>query len=719
MKRIHLEKIAVIVLMVLINFPAPAQETENLFSLSLEDILNMEIFSASKKAENIFDSPLSATVITREEINNSGVTTIEEIFRLVPGMIVREETNGNFDIHMRGLDNVPPGNFIFFSENMMSLVMIDGRKVYNNMSGGTLWETLPISVNDVERIEIIRGPATALYGPNAVTGVINFITRKPENRTIAANASASMGSPNSTIADVGLSSSLWDNKIKVRVSGLYENRERFQDEYYGFVSGQYGGTETIIDYMSMSPTGLYAGYENNNLSKNRMSGNVSVFADLNKNVHLGVSGGYQKSEAQAILMETTASPLSFRESETQYVNITADVHGFNAQVSNNSGQQDIYEGNRAGHFDLNVLDATLEYQKELGPVTLRPGVSYQKAVYNDMPYVGDSGGGHLNGEKELTNTAVFLRSEFSPVDPLRLIAAVRMDQYDYPDKKYFTYQLASTYAFGESTLGRLVVSRANRGPFMLDIHISYVEHPEGATLRYLGVPDLKLPTSDMIELGLRQKISDKIQLDVEAFYTSTKDFTTFEPDELALGAEGLSIYYRYKNIDAVARQMGLSANVSFVVNSKLQGRVFATLQNTKLENFDKRVAPMIIDPANMVFALPQYDRDTVTHEQTPSVFGGLSLNYKPFKKFNVNASLYYLGEHVYRHDYAAIAETFGMGQGETTVDAKFMSMVHASYKVYKNNALFLTVRNFIQDGPEFGFSDDIGMLVMSGLKVNL
>lgn len=226
-----------LILLVVVSFSAFAQETEDLFSLSLEDILNMEIFSASKKAENVFDSPLSATVITREDIEKSGVTTIEEIFRLVPGMIVREETNGNFDIHIRGIDNVPPGNFIFFSENMMSLVMVDGRKVYNNMSGGTLWETLPISINDVERVEIIRGPATALYGPNAVTGVINFITRKPEDRKLAASGSATIGSVNTTIADVGLSSSLWEDKIKVRVSGLYENRDRFQEDYYGYVNG--------------------------------------------------------------------------------------------------------------------------------------------------------------------------------------------------------------------------------------------------------------------------------------------------------------------------------------------------------------------------------------------------------------------------------------------------------------------------------------------------
>ena len=152
---------------------------QDLFDLSLEELMNIEIVSASKKSESSFKSPLASTVLTKDEIMASGATTIEEALRLVPGLLVREETNGNFDVHIRGNDNLPPGNFTFYSENSMSLVMIDGRPVYNYINGGTFWESLPISLVDVERIEVVRGPSTALYGPNAVTGAINIITRDP------------------------------------------------------------------------------------------------------------------------------------------------------------------------------------------------------------------------------------------------------------------------------------------------------------------------------------------------------------------------------------------------------------------------------------------------------------------------------------------------------------------------------------------------------------
>jgi len=133
---------------------------QDLFDLSLEELMNIEIVSASKKAESSFKSPLSSTVLTKDEIIASGATSIEEALRLVPGMLIREESNGNYDVHIRGNDNLPPGNFAFYSENSMSLVMIEGRPVYNYANGGTFWEALPISIVDVKRIEVVPGPST-------------------------------------------------------------------------------------------------------------------------------------------------------------------------------------------------------------------------------------------------------------------------------------------------------------------------------------------------------------------------------------------------------------------------------------------------------------------------------------------------------------------------------------------------------------------------------
>src|SRR5687768_7144471 len=128
--------------------------------MSLKELLNVKIVSVSKSAESLFDAPLSASVLTKEDILKSGATSIMEALRLVPGLIVREQTNGNYDIHLRGMDNVPNAPFDLTS-NTTTLVMVDNRPIYSYLMGGTFWETLPVSLHDVEKIEVVRGPAAA------------------------------------------------------------------------------------------------------------------------------------------------------------------------------------------------------------------------------------------------------------------------------------------------------------------------------------------------------------------------------------------------------------------------------------------------------------------------------------------------------------------------------------------------------------------------------
>src|SRR5688500_1919146 len=98
--------------------------------LSLEDLLSVEIVSVSKKSEFLFDAPLSASVVTKEDIRRAGSSSIKEALRLFPGVIVREHSNGNFDIHIRGM-NIPPNSSFVESTSSTMLVMIDNRPVHS------------------------------------------------------------------------------------------------------------------------------------------------------------------------------------------------------------------------------------------------------------------------------------------------------------------------------------------------------------------------------------------------------------------------------------------------------------------------------------------------------------------------------------------------------------------------------------------------------------
>jgi iron complex outermembrane receptor protein len=159
-------------------FPAAlcfAYETpEDLSDLSLEALMNVEITSVSKKAQKLSEAPAAVFVITQEDLKRSGATSIAEALRMVPGVHVGRIDANKWAISIRGLNGR-------FSNKL--LVLMDGRTVYAPIYSGVFWETLDVILEDVERIEVIRGPGAAIWGANAVNGVINIITKSAYDTT--------------------------------------------------------------------------------------------------------------------------------------------------------------------------------------------------------------------------------------------------------------------------------------------------------------------------------------------------------------------------------------------------------------------------------------------------------------------------------------------------------------------------------------------------------
>lgn len=135
---------------------------------SLEELLKTDITSVSKKEKQLFDTPAAVYVVTREEIRSSGARNVSEALRLVPGMDVAQIDSSTWDVGIRGFDER-------FSNKM--LVMIDGRSLYSAIFGGIYWDSLDLVMEDIDRIEVIRGPGGSLWGSNAVNGTVNIITR--------------------------------------------------------------------------------------------------------------------------------------------------------------------------------------------------------------------------------------------------------------------------------------------------------------------------------------------------------------------------------------------------------------------------------------------------------------------------------------------------------------------------------------------------------------
>lgn len=140
--------------------------------LSIEQLLNEPVTSVSKKETKLGDSPAAVTLITQEDIRRSGMTSLPELMRMVPGLDVARISANQWAISSRGFNGVYANKL---------LVLMDGRSVYDPIFAGVHWDVQDTLLEDIDRIEIIRGPGATLWGDNAVNGVINIITKNAKD----------------------------------------------------------------------------------------------------------------------------------------------------------------------------------------------------------------------------------------------------------------------------------------------------------------------------------------------------------------------------------------------------------------------------------------------------------------------------------------------------------------------------------------------------------
>jgi iron complex outermembrane recepter protein len=163
--------IALVVMAGVAAVPSPSLaqgQPLDLREMSIEDLMNIEITSASRKEQRAVDVAAAVFVITHEDIRRSGMTTLPDLLRLAPGVEVAQINSNKWAVSVRGFNGLRANKL---------LVLVDGRSVYNRIFSGVTWDTEDLALDDIDRIEVIRGPGAALWGANAVNGVINIITK--------------------------------------------------------------------------------------------------------------------------------------------------------------------------------------------------------------------------------------------------------------------------------------------------------------------------------------------------------------------------------------------------------------------------------------------------------------------------------------------------------------------------------------------------------------
>ncbi len=179
----------------------PSFAKEGYFDMSLEQLMKVEVTSASKHEQSLTDTAAAVFVITQDDLRRSGVLTIPEALRMVPGVQVSRINADNWAVSIRGFN----GEFA----NKL-LVLIDGRSIYSPVSSGVYWDEHNIPIDEIERIEVIRGPGGSLWGENAVNGIINIITKKAKE-TQGLMISTGVGNENEALVSARYGGRVGDN----------------------------------------------------------------------------------------------------------------------------------------------------------------------------------------------------------------------------------------------------------------------------------------------------------------------------------------------------------------------------------------------------------------------------------------------------------------------------------------------------------------------------
>ncbi|QDE32989.1 TonB-dependent receptor plug domain-containing protein [Shewanella polaris] len=200
----------------IVSFTAIATESNSL-DLSLQELMNVEVTSVSKQKQPLSNSPAAIYVVTSESIRRSGATSIPQALRDVPGLHVAQIDSQKWAIGSRGFN----GRY-----NNKLLVLMDGRTLYSPAFSGVYWEVQDTLMADIERIEVIRGPSAAMWGANAVNGVINIITKHSAD-TLGGYAELGAGDYEQGFAGFRYGSTMSD-KVTSRVYLKGHERDSFE-----------------------------------------------------------------------------------------------------------------------------------------------------------------------------------------------------------------------------------------------------------------------------------------------------------------------------------------------------------------------------------------------------------------------------------------------------------------------------------------------------------
>lgn len=462
-----------------------ADEDIHLFDLEIPVVV-----SVMRRPQTVEELPYAITVITAQDIRRAGARTVADALRLAPGVDVAELNISNAAVSPRGAHG-------FLTAE--TLVLVDGRQIFDALFGGTLWGSWPFQLEDIERIEVIRGPAGVTWGANAMNGVINIVTKDPrDQRGLTFRAMGGFPGMHEEYLGYGFA----DEKLRLRASGSYFGSDGFQR----------GGSllRPLDDYARQGKASLHGIITLNETDSLLLSGGSAIKdGGFPPALTGGLRTSSQKSSANFLLSRWTR-----RLSADETIDVTFFVNDFHAkpgvpQIDYRYQQIGLQFGHTFKPHHRHTLSWGLDARWDLMDFTLAD------------PFMATRG--HVSsGEFTL-----YVSDDWRLSDrwTLHLAGALGYDTYGGFSP---TGRAALSYRISPQSFIYGSVSRAFAMP---PSAVRFVDIPLAGGLAHLRASD-GLREQELIayELGYRRRmLDDKLSFAVTGFWHQTDNLITISP----------------------------------------------------------------------------------------------------------------------------------------------------------------------------------------------
>jgi outer membrane receptor for ferrienterochelin and colicin len=408
-----------------------------------EDVFAESIVTASKGAQSPLESSSSTSVITEQDIRLSGITKIPELLRRLAGVDIMEVTGGQTEVSIRG-----------FNQRLANktLVLVDGRSVYADILGATIWQTLSIGVEDIQRIEVVRGPGSALYGADAFNGVINIITKRPGEGT--SGVAGGYGSQATTHG------SLWasgrQGELGWRMSAGYDYLPRWSREV---PNGRADVRTGVGDQVESSRT---------------IRVDARGARRFGKTGTLNFGGGLSQGSLEILgigpLNDIVLPSFASTDVTSSWNSDHFDVRVFWNRLRGDSSLNVNYLGQSLlpSRVEQNILDGEMvvKTKNELGGPTftndLRVGAAYR---YKDVKWT------YLDQDRFEHHYALFAHDELQIAKPFSIVADYRIDWVPYLEAFQQSPRGAVLIHPSKQSTIRASIARAFRKPTFLESYL--------------------------------------------------------------------------------------------------------------------------------------------------------------------------------------------------------------------------------------------------------